>query len=237
MNNDYIFWTFSAASQSISTFIAFLLTGFALVHTLMESARELDDSLEEVHSQLKVTQHRWLTGLAVLTGTAIVLSLLVVYLNRSNAAASGWLQVLVSLIDLGSVVGGLWFILSIVDPRKYKKAAEKELQKEVQASAPEPQTKSADFFAAFLHLERLVREFLQSRNLYVPSRGAPRMSYSFRQMIEALLKNETIDQNFFAELMAINKYRNLVFHGHVNSSSVSMVHRAREAIKRMERLE
>lgn len=237
MNNDYIFWTFSSASQSISAFIAFLLTGYALVHTLMESARERDDSLEEVHNQLKLAQHKWLTGLAALTGTAIVFSLVVVYLNRSNVAVAGWLQVLVALIDLGAVIGGLWFVISIVDPRKYQKAAEKELQRELRSVAPEPQTSSAEFFAAFLHLERLVRDFLQTRDLYVPSRGAPRMSYSFRQMTEALLKNEKINQEFFGELMEINKYRNLVFHGHVNSASVSMVQRVREASEQMREIE
>jgi hypothetical protein len=238
VNYDFIFWTFSAASQSISAFVAFLLTGYALVHTLMESARERDDSLEEVHNQLKVTQHKWLTGLAALTGAAIILSLVVVYLNRSNAPVAGWLQVIVAFIDLVAIVGGLWFVVSIVDPWKYEKAAEKELKREQKASVvSEPQTSSAEFFAAFLHLERLVREYLQSRDLYVPSRGAPRMSYSFRQMIEALLKNEKIDQGFFAELMEINKYRNLVFHGHVNSASVSMLHRVREASKRMEGLQ
>lgn len=235
VNHDYIFWTFSAASQSISAFVAFLLTGYALVHTLMESARERDDSLEELHNKVKSSQHKVLTALAVLTGTAIVLSLVVVYLNRSNVPVAGWLQVVVALVDLGAVVGGLWFVVSIVDPRKYEKAAEKELQRE--SVAEEPQTSSAEFFAAFLHLERLVREYLQSRDLYVPSRGSPRMSYSFRQMIEALLKNEKIDQGFFAELMDINKYRNLVFHGHVSSASVSMVHRVREASKRMEGLQ
>lgn len=237
MNNDFVFWTFSAASQSISAFVAFLLTGYALVHTLMESSRERDDSLEEVHNQLKITHHKWLTGLAYLTGAAIVLSLAVVYLNRSNAAVSMWLQGIVAVIDLAAVVGGLWFVVSIVDPRKYEKAAEKELKKELEAATvSEAQTSSADFFAAFLHLERLVREYLQSRDLYVPSRGAPRMSYSFRQMIEALLKNERIDQVWFAELMEINKYRNLVFHGHVNSASVSMVERLHKASKRMEAL-
>jgi hypothetical protein len=235
VNHDYVFWTFSAASQSISAFVAFLLTGYALVHNLMESARERDDSLEDLHNELRGSQHKWLTGLAALTGVAIVLSLVVVYLNRSNVPVAAWLQIVVAVIDLGAVAGGLWFVVTIVDPRKYQKAAEKELRRESVAS--EPQTSSAEFFAAFLHLERLVRDYLRSRDLYVPSRGAPRMSYSFRQMIEALLKNEKIDQGFFAELMEINKYRNLVFHGHVSSASVSMVHRVREASKRMEELQ
>lgn len=79
MSNDYIYWAFSAAAQSISAFVAFLLTGFALVHSIMESARASDDSLEEIHAALKVSHHRSLTTLAWLTGLAIILSLVVVY--------------------------------------------------------------------------------------------------------------------------------------------------------------
>lgn len=40
MSTDYVYWTFSAASQSISAFVAFLLTGYALGHTLIISVRK-----------------------------------------------------------------------------------------------------------------------------------------------------------------------------------------------------
>ncbi len=233
MSNDYIYWAFSAASQSISAFVAFLLTGYALVHSMMESARASDDSLEEIHAALKVSHHRSLTTLAWITGSAIVLSLVVVYLNRSNAAVSGWWQAIVALVDLAAVVGGLWFVISIVDPRKYQKAAKKVLH-ETTVSVSGTQAPASEFFAAFLHLERVVREYLQQRELYVPSRGAPRMSYSFRQMIEALLQNEVIDRQFFDELLEINKYRNLVFHGHVNDADPQMVRRVRDIAAKIE---
>jgi hypothetical protein len=235
MTNDYIYWTFSAASQSISAFIAFLLTGYALVHSMMESAHERDDSLEEVHASLKASHHRSLCGLAWLTGSAIVLSLVVVYLNRSNAAVSVWWQGAVALVNLAAVVGGLWFVVSIVDPSKYEKAAKKVLH-----DAPIPvsgtQAPASEFFAAFLHLERLVRDYLRERELYVPSRGAPQMSYSFRQMLEALLENEKIDRAFYEELLEINKYRNLVFHGHVHEASAAMVKRVQDAAAKVEQL-
>src|SRR5260221_10462109 len=64
MSVDYIYWTFSSAAQSISAFVAFLLTGYALVHSLMESARERDDTLEEVHAELRKSYHERLTFLA-----------------------------------------------------------------------------------------------------------------------------------------------------------------------------
>lgn len=236
MSNDYIYWAFSAASQSISAFVAFLLTGYALVHSMMESARERDDSLEEVHSSLKASHHKWLRGLAWLTGSAVVLSLVVVYLNRSNGAVSGWLQLLVAIIDLLAVIGGLWFVVSIVDPSKYEKAAKKVLH-EAPTPASGDLAPASDFFSAFLHLERLVRDYLREKDLYVPSRNSPRMSFSFRQMIEALFQNEKIDHRFYEELLEINKYRNLVFHGHVTEASAQMVKRVRKAAAKAEQIQ
>lgn len=236
MSTDYIYWTFSSAAQSISAFVAFLLTGYALVHSFMEAARDRDDSLDEIHSALRSSYHKQLTVLAWLTGAAIVLSLVVVYVNRPTAAVPGWALALVAALDLSAVIGGLAFVVSIVDPGKYQKAAEKVLeQKPVAVSggvAP-----AAEFFEGFRHLEKLVRDYLRKRDLYVPNRGAPRMSYSFRQMIEALLQNEKIDREFLDELFEINKYRNLVFHGHVENADLAMLQRVRSAISRMERLE
>lgn len=236
MNTDYIYWTFSSAAQSVSAFVAFLLTGYALVHALMESARERDDSLDEVHTSLRSTYHYRLTALAWLTGAAIAFSLVVVYFNRPDAAVPGWSLALVAGIDLAAVIGGLWFVVSIIDPRKYQKAAEKVL-KESPIAVSGNVAPAADFFAAFLHLERLVRDYLKERDLYVPSRGGPRMSYSFRQMTEALFQNEKIDRQFFDELLEINKYRNLVFHGHVEQADVTMLRRVQSAIERVGRLE
>lgn len=232
---DYIYWAFSAAAQSISAFVAFLLTGYALVHSLMDSARERDDTLEEVHVALRKTYHRQLKGLAWLTGAAIVLSLVIAYANRPTTPVPTWAQVVVALLDLAAIIGGLHFVVSIVDPAKYQRAATQEL-KQVVAPA-KGVAPSSEFFSAFLHLERLVRDYLRAKDLYVPSRGAPRMSYSFRQMIEALRSNEMITTELYDELLEINKYRNLVFHGHVTEVDSRMLERARKTAGRIEELQ
>jgi len=233
MGNDYIYWTFSAAAQSISALVAFLLTGYALVHTFMQAAREKDDSLDEIHSALLLIYHKRLTNLAWLTGTSVILSLVVVYLNRSGAAIFGLFVIIVGIIDLLAIVTALAFVVSIVDPSKYRKVAEKELES-IQASKTAP---AAEFFDAFRNLERLVRDYLRDKELYVPSRGAPRMSYSFRQMIDALIENEKIDHRFFEELIEINKYRNLVFHGHVDDADLVMLEKTHKAAERVKQLE
>lgn len=227
MNSDYIYWTFSAAAQSISAFVALLLTGYALVHSLMESARDRDDSLDEVHANLRIKYHLRLTILAWLTGFAIILSLFVAYFNRLGSPISIWLQIPVALVDIASIAGGLCFVISIVNPDKYRRAAADVLSKVAdQTIAIEPST---TFFQKFLHLELLVRNYLHKNELYVPSRGAQKMSFSFRQMIEALYANGKIDSTQYGELLEINKYRNLVFHGHVKKVDPAMVKRTQIA--------
>lgn len=235
MNSDYIYWTFSAASQSIAAFVALLFTGYALVHALMESDQEKDDSLEEVYSAARLTYHKRLTLLAWLTGAAVVLSLVVVYINRATAPAPGWLLLVVAAADVAAIAGGLAFVVFMVDPRKFQRAAKKVLA-EAEAPISREEIPAADFFDAFRYLERLVRDYLRENDLYVPSRGVPRMSYSFRQMIEALLQNESIDRRFSDELMEINKYRNLVFHGHVDRADPRMLRKVQDATKRIESL-
>ncbi|MFZ2989133.1 hypothetical protein [Ideonella sp.] len=86
MNNDYIYWTFTAAAQCVSTFVALLLTGYALVLSQIEAARARDDSLSEIHDALRKVYHTRLTALAWLTALAVLLSLPVVGADAGERA-------------------------------------------------------------------------------------------------------------------------------------------------------
>lgn len=235
MSTDHIYWTFSAAAQSISAFVAFVLAGYALVHPLMEAARDRDDSLEEIHQSLRAAYHRRLAVTAWLTGAAVVLSLVIVYVNRSCAPVPSWALAPVAALDLAAIVGGAAFVVSIVDPKKYERAATRELAGG--RAGMDEAVPAERFFAAFVDLEKGIRSYLRRYDLYVPSRGAPRMSYSFRQMVEALREAERIDHEFLAELLEINKYRNLVFHGHVAKATSEMLKRIEIASSRIARLD
>ncbi len=237
MNTDYIYWTFSAAAQSISAFVAFLLTGYALVHTLMQAEREKDDTLEEIHSVLLLNYHDKLTILVALTGAAVIFSLSIVYINRSNTPAPTLLILAVGALDLLTIIYGFVFVVSIVDPKKYGRAAKKELKQTISEPELSPsKTPAGSFFDAFVHLETVVRDYLRKTDLYMPSRGSPQMSYSFREMINALYRNEKINHQFYEELLAINKYRNLVFHGHIKEAEISMLKKTQSAAKQVEKI-
>lgn len=227
MNTDYIYWTFTAAAQCVATFVALLLTGYALVLSQIEAARERDDSLQELHTVLRASYHARLKVLAWLTAGAVVLSLFVVWDNRSTVPASNWVMGIAAALDFVAMVAGLAFVVTIIDPAKYQKAAERELEHRQQQAAAQPETSADDFFRAFREMEKALRQLVARSRLVVgePREDGGRGNPSVRQMAIALLDNGIVDDSFHAELLQIAKYRNLLFHGHVKKADTGMVDR------------
>ena len=81
MNDENIYWLFSSSAQAIATFVAFLLAGYTLVHTMMESVQQRDDTLQEIHAALIRQYYRQIRALALITGAAVLGSLAMRYLN------------------------------------------------------------------------------------------------------------------------------------------------------------
>jgi hypothetical protein len=217
MNEDNHYWLFSSAAQSIAALVAFLLAGIALAFSMMDRLAEQDETLQEVVEALKRKQHKQLTALAIATGAAILLSLFALYLNPCSTGLRSVVRFIAVLFDVGAVVGSIAFVAAIVRPSKYSIAAKKEYDATRKTLEAVPgQEPSSMFFREFIDLEQDIRSYLQDSQLYVPSRGVPRMSFSFRQMIDALYQNERISRNARDLLLEVNKFRNLLFHGHMD---------------------
>ena len=107
------YWLFSSSAQTISAFVAFLITGFALVLNMME----------EIHTKLKSDYYKKIRILAVFTGLAIIFSLWMVYLNGGTSAHKSWLFMLTAGLNITAIVVGILFIISIINPGRYRTAA------------------------------------------------------------------------------------------------------------------
>lgn len=234
MSVDHVYWTFSSAAQSISAFVAFVLTGYALVHNMMESARQRDDTLDDVHSALSKSYHLQLSILMWLTGFAIILNLILVYNTRTENDPSALWIAIAMFFDAISIILGINFVVQIVNPEKYKNAAKAELKGIVDENF-EKLRPVADFFSAFVELEKFVRDCAQSSNIKYNYRNQYNSSVSFRQMIDVLLQAELVDSVLYNELQTINKYRNLVFHGHVESADSDMIRRVKDALSKIQK--
>jgi hypothetical protein len=209
-----IYWLFSSAAQAVAAFVAFLLAGYALVHAMMETAAQADETLIEIHEALKQRYHRQLSLLVVTTALAILACLSAVYFNKGTWVWFPWLAGTASALSAAAVVGGVVFVVTIVDPGKYRKAA-RQLARETKPKPDVPAAASrAEFFANFIAVERLLRILWERRT------GGERLSRrpgppTFREMLETLMLTEALPSGLSERLLAINRYRNLVFHGHV----------------------
>lgn len=227
-NQENIYWLFSSSAQTISAFVAFLITGFTLVISLLDGLQQKDETLEEIHDRLKSNYYKRIRILAITTGVAIIMSLWMVYLNAGNWSWKPSLFILTAIINSISILIGILFVVSIINPSKYKRTA-RELIKEdkKEFSLTGNQVDQLSFMTAFISLEKQVRDYLINRQLYVPYGDTPKMLYSFRQMVTALYQNEIIDRKTLNDLMQINKYRNLVFHGHEDKVDKGMLDRVK----------
>lgn len=229
MDKESVYWLFSSSAQSVSAFIAFLVTGFALVMTMMEAAQSRDETLEEIHDQLKLTYYKRIRVLSIITGLAIVLSLLMVYLNGTSFNLKVLAFIFTSLINAVAIIGGILFVISIINPSRYKRAAEQVIQKEKNKfETTGTNVDQTDFMKEFINLEKQIREILKSKDLYIPYGNTPQMVFSFRQMINALYRSELISKLELTELLEINKFRNLVFHGHIDNVDKGMVDKVKK---------
>jgi hypothetical protein len=230
MNEENYYWVFSAAAQAIAAFIAFLIAGVALAFSMMDRLVDRDDTLYEVVDSLKRKQYGQLTGLAIATGIAVLSSLLAVYLNPYQTDFRAFMRSIATLSDIGVVIGSIAFVASIIDPSRYSRAAKNEytaFQKTIETiPGQEP---SSVFFREFIELEQGIRAYLKKHDLYVPSQGGPRMSFSFRQMVDALYQNERISRELRDLLLEINKFRNLLFHGHMDQVDEGVIKTLRKA--------
>lgn len=238
MGDENCYWFFSAAAQSIAAFIAFLIAGIALAFSMMDRLVDRDDTFYELVDSLKRKQYGQLVDLAKATGFAILLSLLAVYINSFQTVFRTVVRIVATSFDIGVVIGSIAFVANIVDPSKYNKAAKNEYAAFKKTVTPiAGQEPSGVFFREFIELEQKIRTYLKKHRLYVPSQGEPRMSFSFRQMVDALYQNERINQDLRNILLEINKVRNLIFHGHMAQVDEGVITALRKAQARWAEIE
>lgn len=220
MEKDTSYWIFSASAQSVSAFIAFLLTGYAIVLNMMQSAQQNDPTIEDLHESLKGKYYTNLLILAIICGISVILNLLGIRLNDTELKNEKLFNSIVYLFTFGAIVYGFIFIIIIIDPKKYRKAATQIIEKLKEGSE---EIDVNQFFTEFVKLEKKLREYLQSHDLYIPDGRNIRMKYSVSQMVTALYKNNKIGFYAYDKLLTINKYRNAIFHGHTDKVSKYMM--------------
>lgn len=111
----------------------------------------------------------------------------------------------------------------MINPDKDRRTARSLLKQEKRKIGPKIDgvVNESDFTSLFIDLERQVREYLVQRQLVY--NDSSRFAYiPFRQMIDNLYRSELINRELRDRALEVNRYRNLVFHGHVNTVDSDM---------------
>src|SRR5215218_2721195 len=161
MNDENIYWLFSSSAQAIATFVAFLLAGYTLVHAMMDSVQQRDDTLEEIHAALIRQYYRQIKALAIITGAAVLGSLTMLYLNGFAWPYKGVVVAIAATLDIAAIVWGITFVIRIIDPDKYTNTAKRLLEEQAQTmDLAGKQEDSEDLFTLFERLETAMRNTL-----------------------------------------------------------------------------
>lgn len=163
------YWLFSSSAQSISAFIAFLIAGYAIVLSVLDSLEEKDETLADIHHQLKKIYYRKIVLLAIVTGLAILSSLVMVFINGEDLPYKPTLYIITALANAAAIILGLQFVLAMINPNRYKNAAN-EIIKEEKNIFPDSghRVDQRQFINEFINLEKSIRDALVKRNLYIP---------------------------------------------------------------------
>jgi hypothetical protein len=216
-SNDQSYWFFSASAQTLAALVAFLMTGYALVINVLDNTAERDDTWDELLPELKRKYYKQFKILGYVAGAAIGLSLLILWFKEYSFYGKAFVFFAITMLNILTIWLGVNFALSIIDPDKYRKVAAKlvDRDRKEQSFSNDIQPKSI-FINRFIDIEKLVRELLSGNDIKF-SYGEDFRSFSFRHAITVLFKGELINDNLYGNLLQINKYRNLVFHGHLES--------------------
>lgn len=212
-----LYWIFTASAQSIAAFVAFLVAGYALFHSSMTDMLARDETLSDIIDEERQQMFSRLKMLLVLTGVSILMNLFMVFLNDRPAAGKKELIVLTFFLTVATIVLGMYIVIYMVDPRRNAKIATRMVKASSTYGQSGAVTTEQVFFEKFLQLERLIREYIQTKD--VRTKTTTSLPDAFR----ALYYRGVYDKDFLNRLSDVNRYRNLLFHGQITQSSKKMV--------------
>lgn len=221
---DVGFWLYSATAQTIAAFIALLLSGYIFMHSITEKNQQKQSTRESKTDRspdlIKIRYYYYISILSFITAISIILNLFLIIVNKNFFSFKSFLIQLCLTSTTVAILGGVNFIIEVLDPRRYLKEIEKieiDYKTFEDTKFKTTQIKSGintwdRFLGDFIRLEILIRNFCLSRKFNEVNNDY----MSFTTMLNMLRKNAVINNDIFDRLITISKYRNLLVHGHIN---------------------
>lgn len=213
---DGYYWFLSAASQCIATIFAFIFAGYSIVLSIMNNNENKNEELKELYDEIKKNYYNSLRIITIIAGAAIITNLMMILFNDKTSSLKYYGITLSILLNLITIILTIIFVVSIIDPNKYHNAAVKIIKNEItELEKDNLDVTSSEFFTEFIKLEKIIRDYFKKHKINIQIKN--QMSFpSLKNMIESLFNNEKISKEDYDILINLNRYRNLVFHGHVD---------------------
>lgn len=217
---DNIYWLFSSSAQAIAAFIGFLTAGFYFVLDKMDDQVLKDSTLQEINQEIKRFHFKKLKILCVLTGASILLSLGLVFTNGFDYCFKTITVIIVSVTNIITIIWAILFVISIIDPDRVNKAANKLIKEDkdlfsFENGVKEDSIKIGDFIEKFIELEKIIRDVDRKYNLSFYSRDKYRNFTPLNELFNIMYQRELIDSQTLRDLHEVNKVRNLAAHGKI----------------------
>jgi len=214
INQDQMYWFFSASAQTLAALVAFLMTGYALVINVMDNTADRDDSWAEILPELKRKYYKKFKALGLLTGLAICLSLIILWTKTYEFNGRGIIFFIIIVLDIVTIWRGISFALSIIDPDKYHEVASAIVSRDKEEqNFSEKTIKKGNFIEKFIIIEKQLRQTSPEEKLINMGDYDLQSFVSLGQIIVSMFKSGLIDKNLYNQLVQVNKYRNLIVHG------------------------
>ena len=216
VNDDSLYWMFSASAQSIAALIALLIAGFVFLNEAFRG--EEDETLIEINKELKKEFYDRFKILIWLGSLSIIFSLISLLLinNKTQYFLYYFIYSLSFVIVLLTLTLLAVFVLYIMDPELQQKVA-KILYKKGEFVKSTEKVDYGKFSSYAVAFEKLLRKILENKELIKPNQ-----TITIRDMLDLMLINQLIDQNLMKKLDLIKTYRNLAMHGGIDKIDKSM---------------
>lgn len=224
-SKENMFWLFSASAQSVATFVAFLIAGYTLYTSSMDSLVDKEDSLIDIVAEERKTIFGRLKLLTIITGLAIIMNLLMLFKNGSEFNFRTNMIFLTMALTFISVAFGLRIVVYMIDPRRAEKTANKLVVSEVDFDQEGDLTGEQEFFSIYRRFEKEITNFIEYSGLL----GKNNSIYNHVKVLRVLFDYGLISKAEYNDLNELRKYRNLLFHGNIENASKKMVYQAEMA--------
>ena len=212
MDRNALDWLFSTSPQALAALVGLIFAGVAFIIGAIDKQVELDETRVEISLAMKKQIHVNMKRLFWLSGFSIVLDLAFLMLNPLQEGLTfsviGEISIyqalagVALLINVGTLVYSLWFIITVASPDFFTKTVNKLSQLERKGDVA-----AKDYLMEYIEMEKALRAL----PLFSVPKGEKQLSVV--EMLKELKYRQYLDAPDVDEMFALNRLRNLIIHG------------------------